>query len=100
MEQQGENRKMTGELKRKEIAQRLGQGWQFFKNYQVISQKSVEYSKEGVGGITSALELQKKCGEIEDWRGEEPAFNDTGEEILFSQGRAAYIKPKPQPPTP
>lgn len=76
--------KTPGDLKREEIAKSLGKGWQFYQNYPAHSTR-----------ISSTLEIRKKKGEIEDWRAEQPAFDDNSDKLLFSQGRAAYIKPKP-----
>lgn len=82
--------KTPGDLKREEIARSIGVGWQFYRNYGVRL-------KEPEGkSISTLLELDKKTGKIADWQAEQLAFNDNGDELLFDQARAAYIKPNPK----
>jgi hypothetical protein len=67
-----ETAKKPGDIKREAIVKELGEGWKFLCNYPVISRKSV------------------------NWQAKREAFGNDGQEIPFSEIRAAYFKPKTQ----
>lgn len=46
--------KSAGTQKREKIAQQLGKGWKFYKNYPVILQESVDYN-------IKLIHLPSKC---------------------------------------
>lgn len=89
-------KKTPGDIKREEIAQKLGPGWKFFRSYSVTGISDFEYEATKPGGITSNLKKQKQDGLIEDWQTQQDAFQDDGQKIDSSRALAAYIKLKPK----
>lgn len=80
-------KKTPGDLKREEIALKLGEGWKFLTSYDSMSPEAQE-------DPSCDFERQRKAGQIEDWRAGQKAFTDDGREIPYCQ--AVYIKPKAQ----
>lgn len=84
--------KTKGDLRREELARRLGEEWEFSMNY--AYGLIVPKQKQAI----NAIKTDKRDGRIEDFRADLPAFDEDGKPLSMFLIRSIYVKPKPQQP--